>query len=206
MILVLSTIIIAALVVCSLDVAFAAPAFGISPWFFIGAIWISIAVEVAIDAVFAIITKFLPEKWVSPESKIFKVSKGEQRFCEFFGVKKWKDKYWDLGGLGGFSKKKMVDPNSAEYIRLFIIESNKGVVDHLIGMFAGFLVILIYPLKFALVVGIPVAIVNFVLNAMPMMILRYNIPKLQVLYKRLLRNEELKKKQQQEIQEDKKEE
>ena len=162
---------------------------------FIIAISVSILVEVAIDGFFALITKLFPEKWVDVDNKFFKVSKGEQKFCEFFGVKKWKDKYWDLGGIGGFSKKKMLDPNSPEYIRQFIIESNKGVVDHLIGMFAGFAVIFIYPLKFAFVVGIPVAIVNFVLNLMPMMILRYNTPKLQVLYKRLLRNEQLKKKQ-----------
>ena len=57
-------------------------------------------------------------------------------------------------------------------------------------MFVGFTVIFIFPLKFALLVGVPVGIVNMVLNYMPVMILRYNTPKLKVLHKRALRNQQ----------------
>ena len=71
-----------------------------------------------------------------------------------------------------------------------MVESYKGEIDHIIGMFVGFTVIFIFPLKFAWLVGVPVAIVNLVLNYMPVMILRYNTPKLQTLYKRAVRNKE----------------
>ncbi|MBQ8211097.1 MAG: hypothetical protein IJZ27_01025 [Treponema sp.] len=62
-------------------------------------------------------------------------------------------------------------------------------------MFIGFTVIFIFPLKFAWLVGVPVAIVNLVLNFMPIMILRYNTPKLKVLHKRALRNQQNKQNQ-----------
>ena len=190
MALVLSIIGIAALLLSIIDAVFAAPVFEISPWFFPLAIICSILFEVAIDGFFAIVTKCFPDKWVDPEKSFYQVSKKEQKFYEKLGVRRWKDKYIELGWMGGFSKKKIVNPSDPKYIHLFMIESNKGFLDHLFGMFFGFAVVLIFPLKFAFVVGIPVAVVNFVLNLMPNMILRYNIPKLQTLYKRSLRNKE----------------
>ena len=119
----------------------------------------------------------------------------EQRFYEKLGIRSWKDKVWELGGLGGFSKSKITDPNDPEFSRRFLVESYKGEVDHIIGMFIGFTVIFIFPLKFAWLVGVPVAIVNLVLNYMPIMILRYNTPKLKVLHKRALRNQQNKQNQ-----------
>jgi len=197
MILALSIVAIAVIIVCSLDMIFAAPVFEISPWFFVAAVLLSVVYVVAVDGLFAFITKMFPEKWVSIDKKFFDVSKGEQRFYEKLGVKKWKDKYLELGGIGGFSKKKLVDPENPEYVKLFLIESNKGLLDHLCGIIFGFSVVLIFPIKYALVVGLPVAIVNAFMNYMSVMILRYNTPKLKVLYKRALRNAE--RKQQEEI-------
>jgi len=60
----------------------------------------------------------------------------------------------------------------------------------------GFLVIFILPLKYALRIGLPVAIVGFVLNLLPVFILRYNLPKLAIAYKRAKRLEERGKKDQ----------
>jgi hypothetical protein len=108
------------------------------------------------------------------------------------GVKVWKDKVWELGWLGGFSKKKVLNPEEPEYVERFIIESNKGVVDHIIGMIAGFSVIFLFPIKYMWIMCVPVGLVNLVLNYMPVMILRYNTPKLQTLYKRAVRNKERK--------------
>ena len=53
----------------------------------------------------------------------------------------------------------------------------------------------LFPLKYALVIGIPVAVVNLILNILPTMILRYNVPKLTVVLKRLERQARLKNKQ-----------
>ena len=197
MILIFSVIGIAMILICTLDIIFAAPAMGVSPWFFVLAVTVSVVYQFAIDGLFAWIVSKCPNKWFE-NKKFFNVSKKEQRFYEKLGIRSWKDKIWELGGLGGFSKSKIQDPNDPEYSRRFLIESYKGEVDHIIGMLAGFTVIFIFPLKFAWIVGVPVAIVNLVLNYMPIMILRYNTPKLLVLHKRAVRNLELKKKEESE--------
>jgi hypothetical protein len=145
---------------------------------------------VLVDGLFAIICNHIPAKWLK-DKKFFNVSKREQKFYEKLGIRVWKDKVLELGGMGGFSKSKVEDPNSPEYIEKFLIESYKGEVDHIVGMFAGFTVIFIFPLKYALFVGVPVAVVNVFVNLMSTMILRYNTPKLKTLHKRAVRNQEL---------------
>ena len=52
-------------------------------------------------------------------------------------------------------------------------------------MFIGYTVILVMPIKYALIIGVPVATVNLILNLMPIMVLRYNTPRLKMLYARL---------------------
>ena len=42
--------------------------------------------------------------------------KGEQELYKKLKVRRWKDKVWELGGLGGFSKKKLADPSDPKYI------------------------------------------------------------------------------------------
>jgi len=194
MLLVFSIIFIAMVLICSLDIIFAAPAMNVAPWFFIVAVVVSVVYQFAVDGLFAFIVSKFPNKWFE-NKKFFDVSKKEQRFYEKLGIRSWKDKVWELGGLGGFSKSKITDPNDPEFSRRFLVESYKGEVDHIIGMFVGFTVIFIFPLKFAWLVGVPVAIVNLVLNYMPIMILRYNTPKLKVLHKRALRNQQNKQNQ-----------
>lgn len=194
MFLTFSVVSISMIVVCSLDIIIAAPLMDVSPWFFVFAVVVSTAYQFAIDGIFAWIVNHLPNKWFE-NKKCFDVSKKEQRFYEKIGIRSWKDKVWELGKLGGFSKAKVDDPKNPEYSRRFLIESYKGEVDHVIGMIVGFSVIFLFPLKFAWIVGVPIAIVNLVLNYMPIMILRYNTPKLKVLYKRAIRNQELIQKQ-----------
>lgn len=189
MVLILSIIFCAMVLICSFDVIFASPAIGISPWFFVMAVCVSTVYEFAIDGLFAFLVNKIPDKWVR-NKKFFDVSKKEQKFYEKLGVHHWKDKVWELGGLGGFSKSKLANPNDPIYVEKFLIESYKGEIDHITGMILGYTVILIFPFKFALIVGLPVAIVNMFVNFMSVMILRYNTPKLKVLHKRALRNQE----------------
>lgn len=189
MLLVLSIIFIAMALICSLDIIFASTAMSVSPWYFVFAVTMSTVYQVAIDGLFAFIVSKFPNKWFK-NKKFFTVSKKEQKFYEKLGVRNWKDKVWELGGLGGFSKSKLIDPNDPVYIEKFLMESYKGEIDHIFGMIMGFTVIFIFPLKFALIVGVPVAIVNLILNFMPIMILRYNTPKLEILHKRAVRNKE----------------
>ena len=194
MALVLWVVIPSMILISCLDILFVAPAMSVAPWFFVVAVIASTIYQVLIDGLFALLCNQIPAKWVE-NKRVFNVSKKEQKFYEKIGVRAWKDKLLELGGLGGFSKSKVVDPENPEYIKRFLIESYKGQIDHLFGMFAGFTVVFIFPLKFAWFVGVPVAIVNLALNIMPIMILRYNTPRLKILHKRAVRNQELKNKE-----------
>lgn len=57
----------------------------------------------------------------------------------------------------------------------------------------GFAVMLFLPFNFYVTIGLPVALVGFVLNIMPLMVLRYNTPKLKVAYERARRVMERKR-------------
>lgn len=160
----------------------------ISPSQTILIIFIAPIIEIAIDGLFAFLVHLLPEKWFDVDNKFFKVSDKERKFYEKIKIRKWKDKIVELGSLGGFSKKQLKSNNDINYLKLFIVESNKGVINHLSGCVAGFLLVLIYaPFNCVFSISIPIAIMNFILNIPSIMILRYNTPKLHAGYKRLLR-------------------
>lgn len=161
--------------------------FDYSALWVICAVVLSVVVEIAIQGVIATIVKHLPNKWFSHDKKLFKISKHERKFYEKIKIRSWKDKVWELGALGGFRKNKIADPNNPEYLLQFVVESNKGVTDHVVGILCSFLVIFILPLKYALRIGLPVACVCCLLCILPTMILRYNIPKLMVAYERARR-------------------
>ena len=169
--------------------------FSYSAIWVICAVVLSVIVEIAIQGVVATIVKHLPNKWFAHDRKLFKISKNERKFYEKIKIRSWKDKVWELGALGGFRKNKIADPNSPEYLLQFVVESNKGVTDHVVGILVSFLVIFILPLKYALRIGLPVALVACLLCILPTMILRYNIPKLMVAYERARRTAALKEKQ-----------
>lgn len=191
MILYISIILIAMTLISVANIIFTS----INMWYIISMVTITTIFQFAIDGLFAFIVNKLPNKWFGMNKKCFNVSNKTQRFYEKLGIRKWKDRVWELGGLSGFSKSKLNQPTNPEYIEQFIIESNKGIVTHRLGYVLGFLGIFIFPLKYALGIGIPVALVNLVLNILPTMILRYNVPKLKILHKRLTRNQMLKEQQ-----------
>ncbi len=187
MVLYLSIIFLANVVISGCNIIFGTATFGYSWWAVVLMTLATTVFQFAIDGLFAIIINKMPNKWFLPENKHFDVSKRSQKFYEKLKIRKWKDKVWELGGLGGFRKNKLNDPNNPAYIEQFIIECNKGVVTHRIGYFAGFLGVFLFPLKYAFVIGVPVALVNLFLNILPTMVLRYNTPKLKVVLKRLKR-------------------
>jgi len=145
---------------------------------------ISIMWMIAANGMVAIIcSKWLPNRFFNAKYKIYQAGKKECRFYEKIGIKKWKDSTAELGILNGFRKNKLNDPNSVEYIERFILENNKGFLTHLVSIFVGFLVIFTFPKQYWLTTALPVAITSFILNLLPLMILRYNMPRLQILLK-----------------------
>ena len=187
MILYLSIVFGAVALIAGLNIGFGSFDFNHSALWVICAVVLSTIVEIAIQGIIATIVKHLPNKWFAHDRKLFKISKKERGFYEKLKIRAGKDKVWELGGLGGFRKNKIADKNDPEYLLKFVVESNKGIVDHVVGIFLGFLVVFMLPLKYALVIGVPVAFVNVVLCTMPTMILRYNIPKIMVAYERAKR-------------------
>ena len=192
MVLYICSIVGAMTLIAGFNIWLGTPVFGYSAWFVVLAVVSTTVFQIAIDGLFAFIVNKLPNKWFDEKNKHFVVSKRAVKFYEALKIRKWKDKVIELGGLGGFRKNKLREPDDPEYIKRFIIECNKGIVTHRIGYFVGFLGVFLFPLKYALVIGIPVAVVNLILNILPTMILRYNVPKLTVVLKRLERQAKLK--------------
>lgn len=147
------------------------------------------AAQFALDGLVAIVINKLPDRWFGVENPLYRVSEREQGWYKKWKVRKWKDRVWELGGLGGFSKKNLLDPNSPEYIEKFIIECNKGVLTHRLAYPIGFLPMLFLPNPFSCSIALPVATVNLFLNILPTVVLRHNTPKLKMVLKRMLRNQ-----------------
>lgn len=181
MILYLTIIGVAAAIISAVNIAC-----GVASWYnILIAVVLCIALEFAIDGGMAILIRLTPDRWYPAFSKHFAVSAWEKKLYLTLRVRLWKDKIWELGGLGGFSKKKLLSPDDPAYIEKFIVECHKGVVTHRLSYPLGFLILLLFPNIGALTIALPVAIVNLFLNILPTMVLRYNTPMLQGMLKRM---------------------
>lgn len=165
-------------------------AFGTAPvHYIIIAVIFCTVLDFAIDGLMAILIRLTPDRWYGVHSSLFAVSVREQKLYKRLKVRLWKDKVWELGGLGGFSKKKLQAPDDPAYIEKFIIECHKGVVTHRLSYPMGFLALLTLPGICSLTVALPVAVVNLFLNILPTLVLRYNTPMLQGMLKRMRRKQ-----------------
>lgn len=167
---------------------------GTASWYnIIIAVILCTALQFALDGAIAIVINKMPDRWYGVNHPLYQVSDREKRFYQKIKVRSWKDKVWELGGLGGFSKKSLLDPNSPEYIEKFIIECNKGVLTHRLSYPIGFLPMLFIPGVCAWTIACPVAVVNLFLNILPTIVLRYNTPKLKAVLQRMQRKTEQSK-------------
>ena len=182
----LSVISVAMVIVSAINIIFNA-----TTWYnVIIAVVLCTAAQFALDGLIAIIINKMPDKLFAVNNPLYNVSEPEKNLYKKLKVRNWKDKVWELGGLGGFSKKNLANPNSPEYIEKFIIECNKGVLTHRLSYPIGFLPMLFIPNVCALTIAFPVAVVNLFLNILPTLALRYNTPKLHAILKRMNRKTE----------------
>ena len=153
---------------------------------------ISLAVLLAIDAVCALFVRYcLPKKAFNPFLKLYKVAKGERKFYEKIGVRKWKDRIPEAGQLfANFGKSEILDTSNNEYIYKFMSETIYAELMHWLSALISVFIIFI-DLSIALYVALPLIVGNVILNILPVIVQRYNRPKLMVLYQR---NERLLKK------------
>ena len=170
----LSTIAVATVIISALNIFF-----GVAAWYYviIAVIWCA-ALQFILDSTVALLIKISPDRWWGIDNPLFNVSDRSKRFYKAIKVRHWKDKVWELGGLGGFSKKRLEKPNDPDYVKKFIIECNKGVITHRLSYPIGFLAMLTLSGLPSLTVALPVAAVNLFLNVLPTIVLRYNTPKL----------------------------
>jgi hypothetical protein len=161
---------------------------GTAAWHYvlIAVIWCT-ALQFALDGIIAFLINKMPDKWFGADNRAYAVSEREKKLYKRLKVRLWKDKVWELGGLGGFSKKKLKDPRDPGYIELFIIECNKGVLTHRLSYPIGFLAMLTLDGVCSFTIALPIATVNLFLNILPTLVLRYNTPKLQNMLKGLRR-------------------
>ena len=179
----LSVISVAMIIVSAINIIF-----NTATWYnVIIAVVLCTAAQFALDGLIAIIINKMPDKLFAVNNPLYNVSETEKNLYKKLKVRNWKDKVWELGGLGGFSKKNIANPNSPEYIEKFIIECNKGVLTHRLSYPIGFLPMLFIPNVCACSIALPVAMVNLFLNILPTLVLRYNTPKLQAMLKRMNR-------------------
>lgn len=152
--------------------------------------------EFGLDALIAWLTRLLPEKAVDPFRKIYRVGKWEKKVYKKLGIVKWKDKIPEAGGLlAKFQKKKVLDFHDNTYIMTFMRESVYAEVMHVISAIAGLAVPalcvlrLLWPdvipqVHWCVRIALPVALVNFVLQVLPVMVQRYVRPQLMSVYLR----------------------
>ena len=159
-------------------------------WYYavLAVIWCT-ALCFALDGGIAFLINKMPDRWFGVDNPHYHVSDAEKELYKKLKVRRWKDKVWELGGLGGFSKKVLKDPNDPAYIEKFIVECNKGVLTHRLSYPAGFLTMLTLTGICPFTVALPVAVVNLFLNVLPTLALRYNTPKLKAMLQRLKRKQ-----------------
>lgn len=178
-----SIIFVCVCLLTGVNAVFAAPRFGVSFWFILGAVLINVVAVIAVDGLFAFLIRRLPEKWFGHERRFFQVSAKEKKFYEKLKIRKWKDKVPELGQFTNFHKNKVAEPRNNVYLERYMLEAAYGEVIHLAGCFLGFVIIFFYPLKYWLCFGFPVAVINLIMNILPYFILRYNFYKIKVLYR-----------------------
>lgn len=144
-----------------------------------------------LDALIAWVIHKLPAEWFCYKKKIFQVAKRERKFYEKIDIKNWKDKVPEMGQLCNFKKDK-IQSFDATYIDKFLTETCYAEVVHIGMLCIGLLVFLAFPVDKMLAFALPLFLINAILQIPPILIQRYNRPKLELV---LIRAERSKKMQ-----------
>lgn len=135
-----------------------------------------------LDIIISFIIHKLPRKYFNPNLNIYSISKKEKKFYVLLGIKKWKDLIPDMGSLCDFKKEK-VESKDPKYLFKFLEETCYAESIHIGMILIGFCDILFFINNNIFIVTIPLVFINFFLNFPPILIQRYNRPRLLNLYK-----------------------
>lgn len=95
----------------------------------------------------------LPDKWFKKDLNFYKASEQQKQFYKKLGIKK---KDWISMGENIIAKKK------------------KAFWAHIFATILGFLIMLVFPIEYWFIISVPIALMNFVLNGIPIMAIKYN--------------------------------
>lgn len=152
---------------------------------------LAIVTIIIVDGLVATVCRLLPKKCANYTDKFYQVSKKEKGFYEKLHIRAWKDKIPEIGHFTGFRKNKIAQPQSIEYLERFLLEACYGELGHLCIIPIGFAILALFFIGETWVaLAIPVAIVNAILNLLPVFVLRYNRYKLEILLKNLIKKQE----------------
>ena len=171
----------------SLGLGISTAIFGIEWWYVVLTVLLNFIALFAINAVVALFVRYvMPKKYFNPNLKIHKVHKWEIRFFKKIKINKWKDLVPEAGRvLVGFDKTKVENKEEA-YINKFLSETIYAETMHFWSIIFTSFVFFISP-QLILTVILPQFITNFIINLLPVMIQRYNRPRLIVALERIKR-------------------
>lgn len=135
----------------------------------------------ALDIVVAFAVHKLPRKLFSPYRRIFNIPKAEDKLHSLLLVRKWKDKIPELGQLCNFKKDRLSGTKS-EYLYVFLEETCYAEMIHLLMGIVGFAVMFINPMRLWVYYPLQLCVFNLILNLPPILVQRYNRPKLIRIY------------------------
>lgn len=168
---------------------------GLVWWYAVLGVFASAAAAFGIDALVALLVRRYPETKMDPFRGWFKARHWERKCYVRLGIRHWKDRIPEMGGvLAHFSKKQVADRHDNAYLLKFLRETCYAEIMHLLSVPLGFLILPLFPHRI-LWFGLPVALVNAALQIPPVLTQRYVRPFLVATYRR---NETLAARQQQE--------
>lgn len=162
-----------------------ASVYALSPLYIFVCVICCAAAAFAIDAAAALAVRYLiPKKFYNPLAKRFNCLRMEKRLYTKLGIRKWKDKIPETGGLlVGFGKSHATELHNNAYVYKFMQETCYAEVMHLLSVPLGFLVLPLCPHVLRVGVALPVAVINSVLQLLPAMVQRFVRPQLLRVYK-----------------------
>ncbi|MDE7164529.1 MAG: hypothetical protein K2O04_03810 [Clostridiales bacterium] len=175
---------ISAIIIATLNAIFGSAAFGYNALYSVLATVIGALSIASIDMIVAFIVKALPKKLFSSDKKFFTMSRKERKLAEKLGIRRWKTKVPDIAVMGGgLSKSRLLISNDNTYISEVLYENAYAQVIHIAAAIVGFALVPLYPLEYWFCFGLPIAVVNCLLNCMSLSVLRYNFGRIKTLQK-----------------------
>ncbi len=187
------TIIFCISAIAAANELFVSPDVGLPPFFALMLTLLAVLEAFAVDALAAIAVRyFVPERYYDPLRRRFACARFEKKLYIKLGIRTWKDKIPETGGLlVGFPKDRVADLRDSAYLYKFMQETCYAEVMHLWSMPFGFTVLLLCPASLRLTVALPVALVNLVLQLLPILVQRFIRPQLLRVYNNNLKRQKI---------------